>query len=243
MVTPPNDMGVFTRRTGIAPGDLALLSEVPLFSGLPPDQLLLLLADASVRLFARGTILFLQDEPATRFYVIFDGWVKLFRQTSDGQESVIAVFTRGESFAEAAMFEKNVFPVSASVVEDARILVVPAERFIARIKERGELALNLLASMSRHLRRLVRQVENLTVNSSAERLAGFLYRLSPKRPGPIVVHLPFDKSLLAGRLGMQPETLSRALARLRMIGVKTEGLEVTISDVAKLGRFSEGAKH
>lgn len=217
-----------------------LLGQLPLFAGLPRDQLLLLLVDASVRLYPRGAVLFLQDEPATRFYVLFEGWVKLFRQTPDGQESVIAVFTRGESFAEAAMLEHGVFPVSAAVVEDARLLVIPAERFLARIRERGELALNILASMSRHLRRLVQQVEQLTVKSAAERLAGFLYRLCPKEPGPVVIRLPFDKSLVAGRLGMQPETLSRALARLRRIGVKTHGLEVTIPDVGTLARFSEG---
>lgn len=234
------DVERFARRTGIGKGELDLLAQVPLFSGLPREQLAALLADASVRSYSRGAILFMQDEPATRFYAVFEGWVKLFRQAPDGQESVIAIFTRGESFAEAAMFEKNVFPVSASVVEDARLLVVPAEHFTARIKERGELALNILASMSRHLRRLVQQVEQLTVNSSAERLAGFLYRLCPKGSGPVIVRLPFDKSLLAGRLGMQPETLSRALARLRKIGVKTRGLEVTISDVGLLSRFSEG---
>ena len=90
----------FARRTGISEADQALLGTLPLFKGMAPALLQTLLADASVRRYTRHFLLFLQGEPAVRFYVVFDGWVKLFRETPDGHETVIAVFSRGESFAE-----------------------------------------------------------------------------------------------------------------------------------------------
>ena len=228
----------FERRTGLSSADLAALGRVPLFAGLPPAPLRDLLADTWVQVYPRGTILFNQDEPATRFFVVLAGWVKLYRATEDGEESVIAVLTRGESFAEAAIFDQGQYPVSATPAEDTRLLVVPAEPFLRRLNERADLALKMLAAMSRHLRRLVAQVEQLTLRSATERLAEFLVRLCPQPSGPAIIHLPLDKVLIAGRLGMQPETLSRSLAKLRAHGVGSKGGDVTVSDVAILRRLS-----
>lgn len=230
----------FRRRTGVTDRDHQALVRVPLFSGLAADGLRTLLADAWVQSFARNTVLFLQDDPASRFYVILDGWVKLFRTTEEGDESVIAVFGRGDSFAEAAMFDAGVYPVGAAVVEDSRLLVVPAAQFIQKLTGHGDYMLPILAAMSRHLRRLVNQVEQLTLKSSTERVAGFLVKLCPEDAEEATVRLPLDKALIAGRLGMQPETLSRCFAKLRKFGVESHGAEICIPDIEALKQVSKG---
>ena len=230
----------FARRTGIRAEDEALLASLPLFKGMAPPRLQSLLADASVRRYTRHTMLFMQGDPAERFYVVFDGWVKLFRETPDGQETVIAVFARGESFAEAASFAEGLFPVGAEVIEEARLLVVPASSFTQRLRENPQLAINMLGSMSQHLRGLVQQVEQRTVKSAAQRVSAFLLRLSAEDGAGVGISLPTDKALVAARLGMQPETLSRALAKLRTIGVETKDRRITISDVGALKRLAEG---
>jgi CRP-like cAMP-binding protein len=235
-----NDHERFERRTGIAKDDYAVLGRIPLFSGLPPDALRLLLANAWVQCFPRNFLLFLKDEPAMRCYVVFDGWVKLFRTTENGHETVISVLTRGESFAEAAILDRARYPVSAAAVEESRLLVIPADSFVRRLSENGEYAMKVLASMSRHLRSLVNQVERLTMKSSTERVAEFLLRLTPVFAGSTTIQLPLDKALIAGRLGMQPETFSRSLAKLRRVGVISRGSEVTIPDVMALRRLSDG---
>ena len=150
--------------------------------------------------------------------------MRLYRQTLDGQESTIAVYTRGNSFAEAAILQSGVFPVTAVVVDDAKLLVIEAEPFLHHLQADPKLCLNMMASMSIHLRRLVQQVEQLTLRSSTERLGDFLLKLA--QPGDArvaVVRLPWDKAMIAARLGMQPETLSRALARLRPLGIRNQG--------------------
>ena len=80
------------------------------------------------------------------------------------------------------------------------------------------------------------QVEQLTVRSSSERVAQFLPTARPRRRRERDRALPYDKGLIAARLGMQPETLSRALAKLRPLGVETHGSRVTIRDIAALRR-------
>jgi CRP-like cAMP-binding protein len=230
----------FQRRTGISGRDRELLMRLPLFAGLAPSDLEALLADAWVQSFARNTVLFFQDEPATRFYVVFDGWVKLFRTSEEGDESVIYIFGRGESFAEAVIFKGGHYPVGAVAVDDSRLLVVPGKAFVRQLCEHGEYALNIMAAMSRHLHHLVNQVEQLTLKSSTERVAEFLVKLCPKQTGAAVVRLPLDKALIAGRLGMQPETLSRSLAKLRRLGIESKGPEISIPDVSALRHLSDG---
>ena len=233
----------FHARTGITPAELDLIGRLPLFAGLARGTLTRLLSEAVVRSYPRRAVLFLQDEPATRFFIVLEGWVKLYRQAAGGAESIIAVFTRGDSFAEAAMFESGVYPVNAAVPDDARLVVIPADTFVRQLRDDSELCLNMLAAMSRHLRHLVRQIEQLNVRSSHERLAGFLAGLCPIAHNSARVRLPFDKALLAARLNMQPETLSRALMKLRKIGgVETSGSEVSVPDVAMLRAISQGGK-
>jgi CRP/FNR family transcriptional regulator, dissimilatory nitrate respiration regulator len=194
------------------------------------------------RRYERNAILFLKGEPATRIFVVLEGWIRLFRETPEGQESTIGVFGQGESVAEAAVFDSGDYPVSCMVVSRARLLTVPAGNFLEQIRQSPELALNLLGSMSRHLRRLVRQVEQLTNRSSLERLADFLLRLCPPGEPRAEIELPLDKVLVAARLGMQPETLYRSLARLRDAGVETRGSQIVVNDVARLGRLAHGRR-
>lgn len=233
--------GVFERRTGIQSEDLRLLRRLPMFESLSPEVLRTLLAESVVRHYSKNMLLFLHGEPAKRFFIIFDGWVKLFRETANGHESVIAVFTKGESFAEAAIFENGTYPVSASMVDAGRLLVVPAAPFLRCMRDDSEVSLNVMSSMSRHLRRLVRQIEQLTARSSTERLADFLLKLTQAKVGSTVVHLPLDKSLIAARLGMQPETFSRSLARLRKLGVECDGPDIIVPDITLLKNIGKNS--
>ncbi len=233
-------MDAFEKRTGILQDDMALLAKIPLYSNFPAETLRYLLEDATVRSYPRNSVLFVQDEPATHYYVVFDGWVKLFRQAMDGHESIIAVLTKGEPFAHAAVFDAGKFPVTATIVEEARLLAVPARSFMNKLSENSEVCIKIISAMSRQLRYLVQQIEQRTVKSSAERLAEFLVGSSMEESGPSTVYLPLDKLLIAGRLGMQPETLSRALAKLRKLGVECKGHVVTILEIDDLRDFHEG---
>lgn len=224
-----------TKRVGgLLSEDYALVESLPLFRGLGEEVIISLISDGHIKVVDRSTVLFVKGEHADRFYLILDGWVKLTRQSFDGNESIIGVYTRGETFAEAAMFSQDGFPVNAICVGKCRLLMIPASSVFRTFKENSDYAINVVASLSRHMRGLVRQIEQLSVRSSTERLASFLLSLCPKEEEAFVVSLPIEKSLVAGRLGMQPETLSRSLAKLREVGVETHGSRVHISNIRAL---------
>ncbi|MDZ7787205.1 MAG: Crp/Fnr family transcriptional regulator [Halofilum sp. (in: g-proteobacteria)] len=218
--------------------DWQLVARLPIFEGLEAAMIERLLEPARVICPARGEQLFARGQRAAWFYVVLVGWVKVFRTTAEGRESVVHVFTRGESFAEAAIFAGGDYPVSASAATPARLLAVPADPLLSILEEEPRVARNMLAAMSRHLRELVTALEQLQSHSASQRLATFLLGLVSPDSGAADLHLPIDKGLIAARLGMKPETLSRALATLREEGLEISGERVRVPDVEHLRRLA-----
>lgn len=221
------------------PSDWQIVRSTPLLGAVSQEIAQALVGNQPVSVFRKGETLFQQGEAADAFFVVLGGWIKLYRVTPDGNEAVVGVYRRGETFAEAAMFLGGRYPVSAEVVTDARLLRVDGQVLRRRIMEQPELALSMLASASYHLKALVEQIEHIKLLSAPQRLAEFLLRLSPAREGESAIELPYEKALIANRLGMKPESLSRALAKLRPLGVSVDREHVSIVDVAVLARFVE----
>jgi CRP-like cAMP-binding protein len=236
----PEGALAFQKRLGLSAHELKLVRSLPLFAGTSPDQLAGLLEDASVRAFPRGASLFIQGDAATRFFVVLDGWVRLTRHTPDGNEMTVALFGKGDSIAEAAILQAGRYPVNGQVVEPSRLLVVPSDSFLARLRESTELCLNMMAAMARRLHGFLQQLEQVSTRSTTERVALFLLRLARQESGPCTIELPLDKTFIAARLGMQPETLSRSFAKLRQQGVEVSGGTVTVADMTTLRALVAG---
>lgn len=221
--------------------EIMRLHALPLFSGLSPDGLKELLNDATVTAHGKRKTLFIQGEPATHFFVVLSGWVKLYRSRPDGAEVVVEIFGPGESFAEGAMHMPEGYPVSAEMVEDGRLLAVPTAAFGQQLRADPDLAISMLASMAVRLKLFVNRIEKAETQTAAQRVADFLLKFSrPAEPGAthVVVKLPYDKQLIANRLGMKPETFSRALSALREHGVHVKGAQAEIRDRPALLRFT-----
>jgi CRP-like cAMP-binding protein len=230
--------------TGIlSDDDFLQLAPISIFAELPLEAVRRLIGGATARVFPRHTLLFSQGDPADRFYVILQGRVKLFVTTEEGDENVVEVFGAGNSFGEAAMFGTGKFPVNAEVVEKARLVSVPAGPLMGELDADKSLAFMMLAVMARRHRRFQKGISDLKVKSPGQRLGSFILSLveteKDGHQGPIEAQLPFDKALIAARIGIKPESLSRALTRLRDIGVECLGRDVKIADIRRLQAFCE----
>ena len=147
--------------------------------------------------------------------------------------------TKGESFAEAVAFTGNRYIATAEAVSEARVGAHPGRSYRALHPAEAPISrLAMVASISQHLHHLVQQVEQLKAQSGVQRVAEFLASLSPTEQGHCSLALPYDKILIAGRLGLTPESLSRAFARLRTIGVVVDASHVVVKDVAKLRQLA-----
>lgn len=205
---------------------------------LPEQHVDMLLSRASFRRYERGETVFVQDESAEGVHVVLDGWVKLYRMSSSGAEAVVGVFARGQSFGEAVALRNGAYPVSAEAVTPSELMLVPASALVTMMREDPDTCVSILASTFTHLHALVEQLEQLKAQTGAQRVADFLLSLCQGNGGGCTVNLPYDKVLIAGRLGMKPESLSRAFARLKPAGVTITRNHARIEDVEKLRSFA-----
>jgi CRP-like cAMP-binding protein len=221
------------------PEHSALARRSILLAAAPDAVAAQLLATAHTQDFDRGATIFLQGEKARAIYIVAEGWVKLYRMTPSGTEAVVGVFTRGASFGEAVALRHATYPVAAEAVTDCALIRIEAEVFLRLLRDNPEIAVAILSATFAHLHDLVTQVESMKAMTGSQRVAEFLLELAPCREGRCEVVLPYDKVLIAGRLGMKPESLSRAFARLKDHGVTIRQNHATIDDVATLREHSE----
>lgn len=217
--------------------DLATARAAVLFSSLPRAIADPILQRSNTKTFRRGETIFCQGDEAQNIYVVIDGWVKLFRITPTGAEAVVGVFTKGRSFGEAVAFENTAYPVTAEAVTDSRLLLVRTSLLTSLMRDQPEIAMAIVSSTFRHLHSLVAQVEQLKAHTGAQRVAEFLLELCDVPSGSCTITLPYDKTLIAGRLGMQPASLSRAFNRLEALGVKIAHNQASISDIEQLRNY------
>ncbi len=219
-------------------GDLQIITRIAVFRGLKPETVEHIIAPATAVVLSAHQTLFRQGDPATAFFIVIDGWVKLYRITLSGEETVIRILTKGDGFAEAVAFTGGRYPATAEAVTEARIVRIPADHIVRCIRESPDIALAMIASTSLHLHHLVQQVEQLKAQSGVQRVAEFLASMAPVNHGSCVIALPYDKVLIAARLGIKPESLSRAFAKLRSVGVAVHASHVAVRDVAKLRQLA-----
>ena len=188
----------------------------------------------------KGKLLFFTGDKAHYFYVIKSGWVKLFRETMDGAQSVVDVLSTGQIFGKTAMYESYVYPYSAEVVEDAEIGAMPLSLLKYEIETNNAFAQAMIKYMTDIRRQQEREIEHRALQNAPQRIGCFLLRLARQtRTGPITIDLPYDKTLIAAKLGMQPETFSRALSRLRdSTGLRIKGSRVEVDNIQDLSEFS-----
>lgn len=221
----------------LSKSEVAVIKRSVLFRNIPDGMFDHLVRHSHKRRIDRGETLFLQGDPADHMYVVLEGHVKLIRITPTGDEIVVAVYSEGNSFGEAVALQKGSFPVTVEAATDSLLLQVDTAVVSDTLRRDPDMAVAMLGSVFSHLHELVMEIEGLKALSGAQRLATFLVSLAPVATGGCTVSLPYDKVLIAGRLGMKPESLSRSFANLRDKGVKVSRDQVAIADVGKLKSF------
>lgn len=219
--------------------DWQTASEAVLLASMPEDLAENILTQSEIRSFERGTSIFHQGDSAECLYIVLEGRIKLYRLSQNGAEAVVEVITKGRGFAEAPAFQEGEYPVSAEAVTNSRVLQISASLILGMMRERPELCMAILATTFRHLHALTAQIEQLKVQTGTQRVAAFLLNLCSVDQGACTVTLPYDKVLIAGRLGLTPESLSRAFARLRQVGVAIKDSQAAISEVQHLRAYIE----
>lgn len=216
------------------------LGKAPLFVDIGAKYLREFVDAARLYTAPKGKVLFIQGDKANYVYLIVDGWVKLFRETLEGTEAVIDVLTSNHSFGDTSVFEDGYYSYSAEVAEHTRYITLPISMVKSAITTNHQFALNMLLTMSQHRHQQSREIEHLNNQNAPQRIGCFLLRLCPVgSAASVTLNLPYDKALIASRLGIKPETFSRALVKLRAeTQIEIQGPTVIIHDLQRLVSYT-----
>jgi len=219
---------------------LNIISTIPLFNGLPEDQIVAIKKIAVEKKINKGEIIFSEGDEGNGFFVVADGRVKVFKVSTEGKEQILHIFGPGQPFGEVPVFAGQKFPANAQAIDRTRVLFFPRASIVNLISANPSLALNMLAVMSKKLLQFAVQIENLSLKEMPARLASYLIFLADEQNKGDLVTLKISKGQLASTLGTIPETLSRAFAKLSGQNlINVDGKKITLLDRRGLENLAE----
>lgn len=194
------------------------------------------LATTIARMPAEAIVLRENSRP-THLHAVLEGQVALIT-TTERDSTVTEIIGPGFPFILAAVLADTPYIQAAMTLVPSKVIRIETLRLRTEIGRDPRLLAEIIGSLSRHDRMLVRQLAELKLRSAAQRLGCFLLRLAEQQENATGITLPCSKAVLAAHLGMAPEHLSRAFVTLRSCGVTTRGPFVALGDPQTLARFA-----
>lgn len=194
------------------------------------------------RSFAAGTVLFREGEPGDEMYVIHSGLVRITR-TVGQKETLLAELPAGEFFGEMAIITDSPRSATATVSQDAQLIVIDGHTFEAMIRGSTEIALRLIKRLAQRLAQANNLVDVLLFRGPDHRVVHFLRNeaASSGTPHAKGILLQVTDRRLAEQLGLSLLEVEQVIERLissRLIA-RAEGLGYYIHDVQSLMEFLE----
>jgi len=208
-----------------------------LFSGLDQDDFETLVAGVSAVGLDKSEVLFHRGDEAKHFYFLDAGLVELNLIAATGEKKVLEVVSPGRTFAEAIAFmQEQKYPVTAEAIADSMLCQIPIREYIDLVYSNPDACKRLMSDVCRHLHARVREIEYLTVQNARSRLTSYLLdHVVETNDDEATVRLELPRHVIASRLSIQPETLSRLLRNMVDEGLLTiEDRVIFVHSLARL---------
>lgn len=215
-----------------------LLGQVPIFSELSDEEIDHVARYTRERRLDKGEVLFQRGDPAHGFYFVVSGQIKLAVSSAQGNEKVVEIIGPMQTFGEAVMLMDRPYPVFAEALVATRLLHIGQSVVSELIDQEPAFARKLLAGMAIRLHGMVKDVETYSLRSSTQRVIGYLLQQAgPADDGSSHIELPTSKQVIASRLNLTPETLSRIFHDLSEAGlINVQGKHITLLNTKRLAR-------
>ena len=189
-----------------------------------------------------GTVLFREGDPGKDMYVLQAGRVQLTRRIKN-EEKIVAVLLPGEFFGEMSIVNNRPRSATATVIEDAKMLVIDSRTFEAMIRGNAEIAVRLIKKLSTRLEQANQQIEILLLRDTNHRIVHALRRLAETTGVQEAAGVRIDVGIseLADRVGMTDAEVSDVLDRLAQAKLVTKVGErgFIVAEVGRLIEFLE----
>ncbi|WP_116964396.1 Crp/Fnr family transcriptional regulator [Fastidiosibacter lacustris] len=214
---------------------------IGLFSQASQESLKRLSQIAKRYVYKKDAIVFNHAQSQQTFLYVITGSIKLYKQSIDGEEIIVDVLTQSHYCGENFLFTSSKeYTYEAQSISHLEIFTLPIQSLKQLILSDHNLSLNFLQATLQKQRQLTTHIEHLSTQNAMQRVGSFLLQLcdNTKKQINISLKLPYNKALLALRLGMKPETFSRALGKLsKQCGIQVNNEHINIPDRFNLNQY------
>jgi CRP/FNR family transcriptional regulator, cyclic AMP receptor protein len=192
------------------------------------------------REFKAGQVLFKDGEVGKEMFVLQAGKVRISKTVRDVEKTLV-VLGPGAFFGEMSILNNKPRSASATVEEDAKILVIDPKTFEAMVRGNAEIAVRLIKTLSQRLQEADDQIENLLLKDHNSRVVHFLAsatRHAKQTPDGLAIEMTVKE--LAAKIGLEVEPVNDVLNKLiraKLVRIIESGL--IVHDVQKLREFLE----
>ncbi|HIZ84588.1 MAG TPA: Crp/Fnr family transcriptional regulator [Firmicutes bacterium] len=186
--------------------------------------------------YKKGRMIYMQDGEADRFYYLQDGRVEIFLSSPDGAEKILTVLEPGRIFGEAAFFDRLPRMSSARAAADADVASVGREELLEQFRTHPQAAMDMLQYLSRTVRMLSAQVDNMAFLAADQRIARLLLQQAGRDGRICCTH-----EELGGMAGVSRVTVSKILSDFHKRGWLATGYRyILLLDRPAVSRFVRG---
>jgi CRP-like cAMP-binding protein len=214
--------------------DRNTLIKTPFMASLGPTSLSRMLEIVTVNSHEARDVVFQEGHGAEYFYCVLSGYTRLYRMGRDGREADIRICGPGDTFGECLLYIDDFYRYNAQAAENITVARFELQKVRVLAEQEKDVAKTIMQILANHLLDTMTCVANDRLHTAPQRVANFLLDQCREQESSVSLRLPFQKSLLAGKLGLAPEALSRAFSALKHSGVTVRGRMIQIDDVSAL---------
>src|SRR3978361_2467797 len=179
---------------------LEALRGTPLLRAVSPQVMDRLVKISEIVNVAEDTELYRQGEAAGALYIVLDGQLAGFSTAANGTTAVVEVIRTGETLGLATLLARLPRLMGVRTVTASRLLSIDANGLLGLVEQEPTLVTALLRAEANEFHALVRQVCDLKLRTTAQRLGCYLLALTPEeKANTTAMRQPFDKPPLAPR--------------------------------------------
>ena len=197
--------------------------KVPIFSALNAEELSRVAGLIVRRQYAKGELIIFEDSSLESLIIINKGRVKAFRDTNEGKEQILYIFSEGDFFGEKNLLINQKAAYGVEALEETKICMIRKSNFQQLLREYPDISLKIMEELCNRLDRLENAVESMGAKKVEARVNAVLLEFARKygkdHPEGLVIELPLSREGIANYIGLTRETVSRKMSLLQDEGI------------------------
>lgn len=206
----------------------ATLAQIPLFAGLPEDDLRTLAAHAVAHRYRKNTIVLSKGEESDTMYVVHSGRLRVYLDDEQGNEITIRLLGPGDVFGELAMLSGSPRAANVMTTEDCELSIVSRSHFMECLAANSQIGFRIIRSLVQRIQEMTEDISTLALLDVYGRVRTTLERLAQDRDGKRVTDRLTHQEM-ANMVGSSREMVSRILRDLKVGGyISMQDKRITI---------------